>query len=324
VAHPSLRDAAFVSGLPPQHDAIFNDTEIEGYVPTPDGPRHNVQYYQIVSTNYFKALGIRLTEGRLFDQRDGNESPPVVIVNQTMARTFWGERSPIGRRVRPGFNGPWLTVVGVIADVKNQGLDRPAGTELYFPFNQIMMNNDRVFRNLNVVARYSGNIGPVLAAFQQEVRQLDPTVPVVRGRTLNEVVWATQARPRFLASLLTGFSAAALLLAAIGIYGVISYSVAQRTREFGVRMALGAGPSHVLAIVLRRGLMLTGIALLIGLVAAFGLTRSLSTMLFEVPASDPITFIFVSLILALVALLACFVPARRAANVNPMQALRYE
>src|SRR5208337_4063456 len=229
----------------------------------------------------------RLIEGRLFDERDGPGAPDVAIVNQTMARTFWNHRSPVGRRVRPGFTDPWCTVVGVVADVKNAGLDKPAGTELYLPFNQPQgLGNNR----FSIVVRSAGDLTSLIGAVRREVRDLDPTIPVANVRTMDEVMSAAQSRPRFLTTLLSLFSSVALILAAVGIYGVISYSVAQRTTEFGLRMALGAQPDDVLKLAVRQGVVLVLAGIGLGLVGAFALTRFLSSLLFGVRATDPVTF----------------------------------
>jgi putative ABC transport system permease protein len=321
-ALPGVESAALVSGLPPQKSTSYSDTTIEGFIPVEGGPNENVDFYQTISQDYFKTLGIRLIEGRLFDNRDTAGAPDVAIVNQTMARRFWGNDSPIGRRLRPsrGTNA-WCTVVGVVEDVKNHSLDKPTGTEIYLARGQTYTQGDR---NFFLALRCHRNASAVLGALRRELRDLDPNMPLARIRTMDEVVWAAQSRPRFLTLLLTLFSGVALALAAVGIYGVISYSVAQRTKEFGVRMALGAQRKDVFAIVLGRGLWLALIGVVIGLAGALVLTRSLSTLLFGVTPTDPITFATVSLVLGLVALLACYIPARRATKVNPMEALRYE
>ena len=322
-ALPGVQSAALVSGLPPAKSTSFNDTEIEGFVPVPGGPVQNVDFVQSISTDYFRTLGVRLIEGRFFDKRDGAGAPEVAIVNQTMARTFWGNESPIGRRLRPGIGGTnvWCTVIGVVEDAKNRGLANPTGTEAYYSLGQTYARGDR---NHYLAVRSGSSPSTIINAVRREVRGLDATLPLARIRTMDEVVFAAQSRPRFLTLLLTLFSGVALALAAVGIYGVISYSVAQRTKEFGVRMALGAQRGDVLNIVLRRGMLLALIGVVVGLAGAFALTRFLSTLLFDIKPTDPMTFTFVSLLLGGVAFLACYIPARRATKVDPMVALRYE
>ena len=318
---PGVKAGAIATGLPPLRQLNANDTQIENFVQVKGGPIQNVDFWQIVTKDYFKAAGVRLIEGRLFDERDGPGAPDVAIVNQTMARTFWNHRSPVGRRVRPGFTDPWCTVVGVVADVKNAGLDKPAGTELYLPFNQPQgLGNNR----FSIVVRSAGDLTSLIGAVRREVRDLDPTIPVANVRTMDEVMSAAQSRPRFLTALLTLFSSVALILAAVGIYGVIAYSVAQRTKEFGLRMALGAERGDLLKLVVGQGLILVAAGVLLGLGGALSFTRFLSSLLYGVRPTDPITFSVVPLVLGAVALLASYLPARRATKVDPMVALRYE
>jgi putative ABC transport system permease protein len=321
---PGIESVALVSGLPPAHHGVNWDTEIEGFVAVPNGPIQNVEFYEFVSKDYFKTLGIRLIEGRLFNQSDGPGTPSVAIINQTMARTFWGNRSPIGRRVRPHFENPWFTVIGVVADAKNAGLDKPTGAALYLPLNQLEKQALGMDRNLYVAVRSASKPSIIMNAVRPVLNELDPALPLANVRTLDEVMSAAQSRPRFLTLLLTLFSGVALVLAAVGIYGVISYSVAQRTKEFGVRIALGAQRGDVLGIVLRRGMLLTVIGVVLGVAGALALTRFLSTLLFGVTPTDPLTFIAIPLLLGSIAFLASYIPARRATKVDPIVALRYE
>jgi predicted permease len=321
VALPGIESLALASGLPPVRGANNSDTEIEDFVPEKNGPIQNVDYFQSVSKDYFRTMKINLVAGRVFDERDGAGAPDVAVINQTLARTFWGNRSPIGRRLRPRFNGPWCTIIGVVADVKNGGVEKPTGTELYLPIGQTHAGSTR---NLYLVARSSLNTSTLVNELRQEVSQLDSSLPFSNVRTMNEIVSSAQSRPRFLSFVLSIFSAVALILAAVGIYGVISYSVAQRTREFGVRIALGAQRKNVLGLVLGRGMIVAAAGLVAGLLIAFAVTRLLSSLLFEVTATDPVTFLAVSSLLALVAFFASYIPARRATTVDPMTALRNE
>jgi putative ABC transport system permease protein len=321
---PEIGSAALCTGLPPAYASVHNDTGIEGYVAGPGMPPHNVQYYQYVSAGYFEAVGVRLVEGRPFDQSDVAGAPAVAIVNQTMARTFWGNRSPIGGRVRPAAADKWYMVVGVVADVKNGGLEAATGTELYLPFDQVWEEDDDGLRRVYVVARSPARPAAVMNAVRRAVHDVDPSLPLADVRTMDDVVAAARSRPRFLAALLTTFSAAALFLAAVGLYGVISYGVAQRTREFGVRFALGARPAQVMRPVLARAVTLTACGVAVGLAGALALTRLMEGLLFGITPSDPATFAAVSLLLGAVALAASWVAVRRAAKVEPMAALRYE
>ena len=317
---PGVESAALVSGLAPVRPPNMNDTMIEGFVPRPGGPIQNVDFYQVVSKDYFATMSIRLIEGRLFDERDVAGAPDVVIINQAMAQTFWPQQSAIGRRLQPGGN-TWCTVIGVVEDVKNAGLDRPAGTELYLPYRQRQGSGSS---NMYAVLRAKGDPGSLPGAVRRELNGLDPTLPLASIRLMDEVLAVAQARPRFLTLLLALFSGVALVIATVGIYGVISYSVARRSKEFGLRMALGAQQRNVLALVLKQGAALTLLGVGAGLGAAFIVTRLMASLLFGITATDPATFTSVSLLLAGVALLACYLPARRATKVDPMVALRYE
>ena len=320
---PGVAGVSMASGLPPLRRINANDTEIEGYQPTPDSPAQNVDYWNVVGNDYFKTMKIRLLEGRTFEPQDDNPNAMrVVIVNQALAKRFW-TGSPIGRRVNPGFADPkvWFTIVGVVEDTKNAGMDKPAGPELYFQVRQV---NQFLGSNVNFVVRGTNDSAPLEGSIRNAVRELDPSLPVYNLWSMNEVVSKSMVQPRFLALLLATFSGIALFLAAIGIYGVMAYSVAQRTQEIGVRMALGARPLHVLRLILGQSLGMLLIGIGIGLAGAFALTRLMRTLLFEVTATDPLTYVSVIGLLTVVALLACYIPARRAAKVDPLIALRYE
>jgi putative ABC transport system permease protein len=320
---PGVAAVGLATGLPPLRRINANDTEIEGYQQTPDSPAQNVDYWNIVSNDYFKTMKIRLLEGRTFEAQDDNpKAMPVVIVNEALAKRFW-KGSPLGRRVNPGFADPkvWMTIVGVVEDTKNAGMDKPAGPELYFQARQV---NQFLGSNVNFVVRAANNSVPLEGSIRNAVRELDPSLPVYNLWSMDEVVSKSMVQPRFLALLLATFSGIALFLAAIGIYGVMAYSVAQRTQEIGVRMALGARPFHVLRLIFGQslGMLLMGTG--IGLAGAFALTRLMRTLLFEITPTDPLTYVSVIGLLVVVALLACYIPARRAAKVDPLIALRYE
>src|SRR5580704_16605163 len=321
---PGVQSAAIVYGLPPLRPPNMNDTGIEGFVPREGGPIENVDFYQVVSKDYFATMGIRLMDGRFFDDRDTSDAPGVVIVNRTMANTFWPGQSAIGHRVKPGMgpNGPWFTVVGVVDDVKNAGLDRPAGTELYVPYKQGQTygNSDMYV----VMKSQSGNPGNLAAQVREQLNELDPALSLADVRLMDDVLERAQSRPRFLTLLLSLFSITALAIATVGIYGVVSYSVARRTKEFGLRMVLGAQTGDVLSMVMKQGAGMVVIGLIAGLVTAFLLTRLMASLLFGVAPTDALTFASVTVVLALVALAACYIPARRATEVDPMQTLRYE
>ncbi len=317
---PGVQSAALVSGLPPMRPPNMDDTDIEGFVKTEGGPIENVDFYQAVSPGYFATMGIRLMDGRLFDDRDIQNAPPVVIINKTMAMTFWPHQNPIGRRVRPGKD--WCTVIGVVDDVKNAGLDRPAGTELYLPYRQPAAAG---VSDMYVVLRArSGNPLSLAGEVRRQMNELDPSLPLADVRLMEEVLSGAQARPRFLSLLLTLFSVVALAIATLGIYGVISYSVARRTKEFGLRMVLGAQGSDVLGLVMKQGAAIILIGIGFGLLLALFFTRLMASLLFGIAATDLATFASVTAVLCCVALAACYIPARRATKVDPMQTLRYE
>ncbi len=324
-ALPGVKSASFATGLPPLRPINANDTDIEDYQATPDGPAENVDFWNIVNEGYFKTMGIRALEGRVFEQSDRNDSAQkVMVINQAMARRFW-QGSPIGRRVNPGFSTPpvWFTVAGVVEDTKNLGVDKPAGTELYFLLPQTASTG--ISTRMSFVVRTEGtSAASIASSIRSTVSDLDPSVPIFQLQTMSDVVADSLVRPRFLSLLLGAFSAIALSLAAIGIYGVMAYSVTQRTQEIGVRVALGATTRNVLAMVVSEGLKMTVVGLAVGLTGALALTRLMASLLFQVSATDPLTFAMVGFGLTAVGLLACFVPARRAAKVDPMIALRYE
>jgi len=317
---PGVKSMTMMSGLPPQRFINANDTQIENFTPVQGGPGHNIDYWQNTGDNFFEAMGIRLVEGRFFDARDAEGAMPSVIINQTMARTYYGNESAIGRRVRPAFQDPWRTIVGVVADVKNARLDAPAGTELFFPYRQ----QGYTTRQAYIVVRSAQDPKSLVSAVRAAVREIDPSLPIAQVLTMDEVLDGVRSRPRFLTTLLGLFSSTALVLAAVGLYGVISYSVTRRTTEFGIRMAMGAGVGDVLGLVLGQGLRLALIGVAAGAIGALALTRLIRGLLFGISSFDPSTFVAMALVLVAVTVLACVIPARRATKVDPLVALRYE
>jgi predicted permease len=272
-----------------------------------------------VGDRYFETMQIPLIEGRFFDARDGEQALKVLIVNHTLARTYWPGESALGKRLKAG-SQDWFTIVGVVGDVKNAGIDKPPGTELYLPYRQTNFG----IRTPYVAIKTSGDPAASARAARSEIQAVDGSLPIASVRTMQEVIHVSHSRPRFLAMLLTIFSAVALILAALGIYGVISYSVAQRTSEFGIRVAMGAQPSSVLGMVLTQGMTLALAGIVVGAAGAFLLTRYIKELLFQVDVLDPLTFAAMAAALAAVTAIACYVPARRATRVDPMTALRTE
>jgi putative ABC transport system permease protein len=257
--------------------------------------------------------------GRFFDARDNERAGPVFIVNDALARQYFGGTNPIGKRISVEW-GEIISgeIVGVVGSVREMGPTEKAAPAIYRPHAQMP------FAQMTLLLRAAGHPRALSTAAAAAVREIDPNQPVAEIRTMEEVVANTVARPRLLVYLLGGFAAMALLLAALGLYGVISHSVTQRRHEIGVRVALGAGHRDVLRLIVRQGMALTIVGLLFGLAAALAATRVLGTLLFEVGAGDPVTLAGVSAFLGAVALIACYLPARRATRVDPMVALRVE
>jgi predicted permease len=324
-ALPGVTAVGAMSGMPPNRDLDANDTMFESVPEDPDGPPHNVDFWQVVSRDYFKAMNIPLKEGRVFLPTDGTGTQGVAVINETMARTFWPNRSPLGDRVKaPNDAAPWLTIVGIVGDVKQRGLDQETGTELYFLDAQTSETLGGTANTMNVVLRTEGDPMRLASAVQTEVRRLDPSLPVANLQPLENVVYDSLAQPRFITFLVLAFAVVALSLAAIGIYGVLAYMVEQRTQEIGVRMALGAQARQVLRMILAQGAWLVGIGLALGVAGALGLRKVIASVLYGVTPTDPAIFATVLLVLAAVAFLACWLPARRAMAVSPMVALRSE
>jgi predicted permease len=327
-----VQGVAAMTGLPPVRLVNANDTDFEGYTAPKEGPFENVDYYQNVMSDYFETMGIPIVQGRGFQNTDGGQSGLVAVINETMAKTFWRDHSPIGQRVRIccGQN-PWFTIVGVGKDVKQGGVDQKTGTELYFFVDQTASVqppgpglNLGGFGTMNVVLRTTLPPATLSSTIERIVRDADRAVPVVRLRDMDGVFAESIRRPRLLAQLLGLFAGLALLLAVIGIYATLAHMVAERRREIGIRLALGAERSGVLAGIMRQGLTLTAIGVAAGLATALALNRLLASLLFGITPTDTTTIAVVVATMTLVTLAACWLPAWRASRVDPNVALRDE
>ena len=326
-AVPGVQGATAMSGLPPNRPLNANDTDIDGYKAPPEGPFENVDYYQNVMTGYFETMGIPIVQGRSFQPADIASTGMVAVVNETLANTFWKGRNPIGLRLRPccGEQVPWFTVIGVAKDVKQGGVDQKTGTEFYFFVDQTSRVPSPLAiapGTMNVVLRTTLPPAALSQTIERVVRETDRSVPVVRLRDMDAVFAESIRRPRLLAQLLGGFAGLALLLAAIGTYGVLTYMVAERRREIGIRMSLGADRARVLGQIMKQGLLLTGIGAAAGLAGALGLNRLIASLLFGVQPTDTATLVAVTATIVLVAAVACGVPAWRASRLDPNVVLR--
>jgi putative ABC transport system permease protein len=319
-ALPGVNAVGAANVLPFDGNDTDNSFDIENYVPRSASDMPDNETREVLP-GYFAALGIPLLRGRLLGDGDSGDAPGVVVINQAMARRYWpnGE-DPIGRRLRLHTLGKvkdWSTIVGIVGDVHGFGLDKPVRAEMYFPYAQL-----RRSASLAIVVRTDGDPAAMANAARVALAEIDPGQPIFDVKPMRELVAASLAQRRFALMLMLVFAAVALLLAAVGIYGVMSYTVAQRTQEIGIRVALGASPSLVLGMVIKEGMRLVAVGLGLGVVLALALTHLVSSMLYGVSPTDAPTFVAIAAVLAAVALIAIVIPARRATRVDPMLALR--
>lgn len=314
---PGVVAAGVTHSMPLVSDYVLG-FNIEGRPAIAPSDLPSTNYYA-VTPDYFKAMGIRLIRGRVFTPQDDARAPRAAIINETLARQHFPNEDPIGKRINIT-NGPdtWREIVGIVGDIKQYGVDKATSAQSYEPFAQVP------FTSVNLVVRTNGSPAALLGALRPTVYAVDKDQPIGIIRPLEEIMADSIARQRFAMTLLSVFSAVALVIAAVGIYGVMAYNVVQRTGEFGIRMALGAQQRDVLRLVLTQGGKLIGLGLLIGLLATLAASRAMGSMLFNTSAYDPLTLGSITVLLAVVALVACFFPANRATKVNPIEALRSE
>jgi putative ABC transport system permease protein len=319
-AEPGMRDTAIGIPLPLANDQVNLTFDIEGN-PAPPSTKARTADFASVSPEYLRVMGIPLLRGRNFNQQDSPSSPRVAIISEAMARAYFPNQDPLGKRLIFGFppnSNVLREIVGVVGDVRGVALSQSPGATMYVPYAQAP------FWGAVVVTRTNLSLSAVAASIRKDVNSIDKDLPVTDVASMSEAVEASVAQPRFQTFLLSMFGSLALILAAVGIYGLISYSVAQRTHEIGIRMSLGAQRKDVLQLVLGEGVKLALAGTVVGIAAALGLTRLMGKLLYGVSATDPFTFAAVAVVLMLVALVACYIPARRAMRVDPMIALRYE
>ena len=312
-----MHSAAATTALPLTLSVSGSDFRIEGH-PDPQPGQEMVINTSSVSPDYFRTLGVSILKGREFSDRDTTDAPLAAVINNDLARTYFPNEDPVGKRITFDDGESWISIVGVAGDVRRFGLDSSAKPEVFLPYLQ------RPSRSMSLVVRSSTDSLSMGAAIKTVIQTIDKDLPLEDTKTMQELLAESNSGRRFNMLLLSLFAGVALLMAIVGIYGVMSYTVAQRTKEIGIRVAVGAQAGDVFRMVIGQGMMLALIGIALGLAAAFGVTRLMTSMLFGVEATDPTTFIGIALLLAVVALVACYIPGRRAMKVDPLIALRYE
>ena len=315
---PGVESAGLVSHLPIEERGYNGNISVD--VKTYPPNESPLVEFRAVNDDYFEAANIPLLRGRGFSRHEGNDKQAVVVINEAMAKQIWPNEDPIGKRIGDEYQA---TVIGVVGDVKNHGLLRAPVPEMYAPYTLKKFWPDMRW-NMRLLVRSTLDAGSIATAVRREVEAVDPAQPIYSVRTMDLVIENTVGDKSLNTTLLTVFAGVSLLLAMIGVYGVMSYTVAQHTREIGIRMALGAQPRAILKLILGRGLVLVSVGAAIGILASFGLTRFMENMLFGVTPTDALTFVMIVLLLGVVALFACLIPAARAMRVDPIVVLRQQ
>ncbi|HZU30516.1 MAG TPA: FtsX-like permease family protein, partial [Candidatus Angelobacter sp.] len=317
---PGVTAAGGISILPLSEMVSSGPITVEGHV-LPPGEKFINADERITSGHYFEVMQIPLLKGRLFNDDDTADKPHVLIVDEFMAQQLWPNEDPLGKRISFGdlsAKREWATVVGVVGRIKQDKLDSDSRIAFYMPQSQF------ISRTMNVVLRTSSNPASLTSAVNHELHEFDRDLPVYRVLTMEQRIAGSLARRRFSTILLGIFAALAMVLAMLGIYGIMAHLVSQGTREIGIRMALGETQQGITMLVVKQGMVLAFVGVVIGLIAAFAFSRVISSFLFGVPATDPFTFAAITLLLVAVAFFASYIPARRAARIDPMVCLRYE
>ncbi|HKY27257.1 MAG TPA: ABC transporter permease [Pyrinomonadaceae bacterium] len=319
---PGVQSVGMVMNLPLSGSSMNRGFRAEGR-PEPKADENITMDYQVVSEDYFRAMDVPVVRGRTFTKADTETSERVIVINQALARRYWPNEDPIGRRMAIGESSKetsWRTIVGVVGDMRHASLSEPAVPTAFTVYTQDLESWPR----MAFVVKSDSNPAALTSAVRSSLVSIDPSQPVYAIEPMEKLITEQIAPRRFVMSLIALLASVALVLSAVGVYGVISFSVSERTQEMGIRMALGAGKRDVLALVLGQSARIAAVGIVVGLIGAFALTRLMATLLFEVSPTDPITFAAVAVLLGVVALIACYIPARRATKVDPVVALRYE
>jgi predicted permease len=318
-ATPGVQRVAAVDKLPIASSVWGISPRVEGLWEDAKNLLPEIDNFQAITGGYFDAMGIPVIEGRAIDANDGVSATPVAMVSASVAKKFWPHGSAVGKRIGYPWPSPWITIVGVVPDVRQDSLRDTLGTAIYVPWEQrSRMSGSEMW----VIARSSGDPLALASTIRAIVKDVDRTVPVSDVRTMDDILDRSMQRDRFTMIMVGMFAVAALLLGAVGIYGVMAYLVSQRTQEMGVRIALGATAGSVLGLVVKRGAAMAGIGALVGVIAAVWATKPLASLLYGISPTDPVTFISVPVVFLLVAVAASYIPARRATRIDPISTLR--